>query len=63
MAWVEVDQYHAKNGNWTMTKNGKKELGNLKFALFEGGKFKAVCSTQKEAVMKHKQLTEELKNE
>lgn|GEM_PF-1548881 len=63
MAWVEVDQYHAKNGNWTMTKNGKKELGNLKFGLFEGGKFKAVCNTQKEAVMKHKQLTEELKNE
>lgn len=57
MAWVEVDQYHAKNGSWTMTKNGKEELGNLKFALFENGNFKAVCSTQKEAVEKHRELT------
>jgi hypothetical protein len=54
--WKEVDQYHAKNSNWTMTKNGKKELGNLKFGLFEGGKFIAVCNTQKEAVAKHIEL-------
>lgn len=58
MAWVEVNQYHAKNGRWTMTKNGKKELGNLKFALFENGVFRGVRDTQKEAVELHKKLTE-----
>lgn len=57
MAWVEVDQYHARNGNWTMTKNGKKELGNLKFGLFQGNVFRGVRNTQKEAVELHKQLT------
>lgn len=42
-----------------MTINGKKELGNQKFALFENGEFRAVCDTQKEAVEKHKELLRE----
>lgn len=58
MKWKVIDQYHAANGNWTMTINGSKEAGNLKFSLFENGVFRAVCETQKEAVEKHKQLTE-----
>ena len=45
-----------------MTINGSKEAGNLKFALFEGDKFIAVCETQKQAVEKHKQLTEGIEN-
>jgi len=40
-----------------MTINGSKEIGNQKFALFEGNEFRAVCDTQKEAVKKHKELT------
>lgn len=59
MKWQVIDKYHAANGTWTMTINGKKELGNQKFALFENGVFRAVCDTQKEAVEKHKELTKE----
>jgi hypothetical protein len=62
LTWKPVDKYHAKNGNWSMTINGSKEAGNLKFALFEGDKFIAVCETQKQAVEKHKQLTEGIEN-
>jgi hypothetical protein len=58
MKWVEVDAYHAENGNWTMVIHGKKELGNQKFGLFENGVFRGVRDTQKEAVIFHKQLTE-----
>jgi len=41
-----------------MVIHGSKEAGNLKFGLLENGVFRAVCETQKEAVEKHKQLTE-----
>lgn len=58
MSWKVIDQYHAVNGNWSMVIHGKKELGNQKFGLFENGVFRAVCETQKQAVEKHKQLTE-----
>jgi hypothetical protein len=57
MGWQSVNDYYAVNGDWTMTINGKKEAGNLKFALLQNGVFRAVCGTQKEAVEKHKQLT------
>ena len=59
MKWQSVNEYYATNGNWTMTINGKKELGNQKFALFENGVFRGVRDTQKEAVELHKQLTKE----
>jgi hypothetical protein len=58
MKWIEVDQYHAENGTWTMVIHGKKELGNLKFGLFENGVFRGVRDSQKEAVALHKQLAE-----
>lgn len=58
MKWKVIDPYHAANGNWTMTINGSKEAGNLKFGLFENGVFRGVRDTQKEAVILHKQLTE-----
>jgi len=58
MKWEPKNQYYAVNGNWSMTINGKKELGNLKFALFEGNEFRGVRDTQKEAVELHRQLTE-----
>ena len=58
MTWVAIDEYHAVNGTWTMVIHGKKELGNLKFALFENGVFRGVRDSQKEAVILHKQLTE-----
>jgi hypothetical protein len=61
MKWEVVNQYYAKNGNWTMTIDGKKELGNQKFCLFENAIFRAVCNTQKEAVAKHQQLIKEEK--
>lgn len=57
MTWKPINDHYAENGTWTMTINGKKELGNLKFALLENGVFRAVCDSQKEAVEKHKQLT------
>ena len=57
MAWQPQNQYYAINGNWSMTINGSKGLGNQKFALFENGVFRGVRDTQKEAVELHKQLT------
>lgn len=59
MAWELQNQYYATSGNWNMTINGKKELGNLKFALFENGVFRGVRDTQKEAVELHKQFLKE----
>jgi hypothetical protein len=58
MKWIEVDEWHATNGTWTMVIHGKKELGNQKFGLFENGVFRGVRDSQKEAVALHKQLTE-----
>lgn len=58
MAWEPQNQYYATNGSWTMTINGKKELGNLKFALFENGEFRGVRDTQKDCVELYKKLTE-----
>jgi len=58
MSWERVDDYHATNGNWTLTSNGSKAAGNQKFALFESGIFRGVRDTPAEAVELFKQLTE-----
>ena len=58
MAWVQQDQYWAKNDNgWTLAISGKKELDSVRFQLFKDGIHQGVFKTQKEAVMKHKELT------
>ncbi len=61
MTWQRINDYYAVNGNWTLTSNGKKELSNQKFALFENGEFRGVRDTPKEAVELHQELMKGIK--
>ena len=61
MTWKQIDRYHLRNGDWTITK---MTLANgSKYGLWQGSANKGFFDTANEAKEKHKQLTEGNENE
>jgi len=54
--WTQIDRYHLKNGEWTISKMTLKN--GSKYGLWHGKDSRGFYETSDEAKEKHKELTE-----
>lgn len=56
MTWERIDQWHMRNGEWTITKPGKPELYSMPYGLHHDQRNHGYFKTAEAAIAAHAEL-------